>query len=93
MFLDAPRPSSDLTTSKSLDVPPVDGMIGFVSHTSTKSSSKKKCVLNTHFNNPSKNSSNLGKTSKLHDVQSTVEDKASKGKKKAKGKAKVDTQK
>jgi hypothetical protein len=83
----------DLTASKSPDVPPVDGVIGSVSQTSTKASSKQKSVSNTGSNNPSKNSSNPGKTSEVHVVQSTTADKASKGKKKGKGKAKADTPK
>lgn len=93
MFLDAPRPSSDPTTSKSPDVPPVDGVIGSVSQTSTKTSSKQKSVSEIGSNNPSKISSNPSKTSEGHVVQSTVADKASKCKKKCKGKAKTDTPK
>jgi len=49
--------------------------------------------LNTTSNPPSKSSSNIGKTFEVNVVQSTVEDKASKGKKKGKGKAKFDTPK
>jgi len=77
--------------SKSPDVPPIDGVIIFVSQTSTKASSKQKSISDTASNNPSKNYSNLGKTSKVHVVQSIAADKASKGKKKGKGKAKIDT--
>jgi len=35
-----PRPSSDLTTYKSLATPPINGVIGLVTQTPTKSSSK-----------------------------------------------------
>lgn len=40
VLLDAPRPSSDLTTSKSPATPPVDGVIGSVTQTLAKYSSK-----------------------------------------------------
>lgn len=93
MLPNAPRPSSYLTTSKSLDTPPVDGVIGYVSQTSTKSSSKQKSVLHTCSHNPSKNSSSSGKTSEVHAIQSTAIDKAYKGKRKGKGKAKADAPK
>lgn len=93
MLLDAPTPSSDLTASKSLNTPPIDSVIGSMSQTSAKASSKKKPISSTGSNNPSKNSSNPGKTYKVHDVQSTTVDKTSKGKNKGKGKAKVDAPK
>jgi len=92
MFPDAPRTSSDLTSSKSPDVPHVDGIIGSVSQTSTKSSSKQNSISNTgssHSNNPP----NAGKTSKVNVVHSTTADKASKGKKKGKFKSKSNTPK
>lgn len=38
----APRPSTDPASSKSPNVPPVDGIIGSVSQTSNKASSKQK---------------------------------------------------
>ena len=60
---DAPRPSLDPTSLKSLDVPPIDGIIGSISQTSTKASSKQKYVSNIVSNPPSKNSLNPGKTS------------------------------
>jgi hypothetical protein len=44
------RPSSDPTTSKSPATPPVDGVIGSVSQTPAKSSSKQKSVSNTASN-------------------------------------------
>jgi len=85
---DAPRPYLDLTASKSPDVPLVDGVISSMSQTSTKDYLKSKSISNTGSNNPSKNSSSPGKTSEVYDVQSTAVDKAFKGKKKGKGKAK-----
>ena len=93
MFPNAPRPSLNLVASKSPDVPLVDGVIGLVSQTSIKTSLKQKFVSDTSSNNPSKNSSNPGKTSEVHVVQSTAVDKASKGKKKGKVKSKTDTSK
>lgn len=42
----APWPSSDPVASKSPVVPPVDGVIGSVSQTPTKTSSKQKSVSN-----------------------------------------------
>ena len=42
VLLDAPIPSSDLTTSKSLATPHVDGVIGLVSQTPMKYYSKQK---------------------------------------------------
>lgn len=93
MFPDAQIPSSKLIASKSPDVPLVDGVIGYVSETSTKVSSKHKCVSNTGTNNPLKNSSSPGKTFEVHVVQSSAIDKASKGKKKGKGKAKANAPK
>jgi len=77
---------------KSPDVPPIDGIIGSISQTSTKAS-KKKSVSNTISNPPLKNPSNLGKTSEVNVVQSTMEYRASKGKKKGKGKEKYNTPK
>ena len=68
-------------------------MIGFVSQTPVKASSKQKSISNTGSNNPSKNSSNLGKSSELNAFHSLVADKTSKGKNKGKGKAKVDSPK
>lgn len=89
MFLDALRPSSHLTASKSPNVPPVDGVIGLVSQTSVKAFSKRKYVLRTGSNNPLKNSSSLGKTFEIHVVQCTKVYKASKGMKRAKVKPKL----
>lgn len=91
MFPNAPRPSSDPTSSKSPDVPPIDGIIGSVSQTSTKTSSKQKYVSDIGSNHPSKNPLDPSKTSEVHVVQSTMADKASKGKNKGKGKAKSNT--
>ena len=93
MLPDSLRPSSDLASSKFPDVPPVNGIIGSVSQTSTKASSKQRSASDTGSNHPSKNPSNPGKTSEVRAVQSTMVDKASKGKKKGKGKAKCDTPK
>lgn len=59
----APRPSSELTTSKSLATPLVDGVISSVTQTPKKSSSKQKSVSNTTPNDSSRNSSGPGKTS------------------------------
>jgi len=50
-------------------------------------------VSNTAPNDSSHNSSGLGKTSKVHAVQSTVAKKSSKGNKKGKGKGKADPSK
>jgi len=58
-----------------------------------KASSKHKSISSTSCKNPSKDSSSLGKTSKVHVVQSTVVDKVSKYKKKVKGKAKANAPK
>lgn len=91
MLLDAPRPSLDLTASKFPDTPPVDNVIGSMSQTPSKDSSKQKLVTNTGSNNPSKNSSSPDKTSEVHVVQYTTSNKYSKGKKKGKCKAKVDS--
>ena len=74
-------------------ISPVDGVIGSFSKTSTKASSKQKYVSNTGSNNTSKNSSNPGKTFEVNVIQSTAADKASKDKKKGKGKSKYDTPK
>lgn len=93
MFSDALRPSLDLSSSKSPNVPPIDGVIRSVSQTSTKASSTQKYTSNTGSNHPSKNPSNPSKTSKVHAIQSTTEDKASKGNKNRKGKEKYDTPK
>lgn len=93
MFPDAPRPSSYLTTSKYPATPPVDGVIGLVTQTPAKSSSKQKLVSNTTPIDPSCKSSGPGKTSEVHVVQSTAVDKSSKGKKKWKGKGKFDAPK
>lgn len=93
MLPDAPRPSSDLTASKSPDTPPVDGVIGFMSQTSVKASLKHKFITNTSSNNPSKNSFSPSKTFEVHVVDSTTTNKASKGKNKGKVKAKFDAPK
>ena len=93
MLPDAPRPSLDLKTSKSLDTPLLDGVIGYVSQTPAKASLKHKLVSNIGSNNPSKNLSSLGKSSEVHAIQSIVADKSSNGKKKGKGKAKADASK
>lgn len=93
MLPNASRPSLDLTALKSLDTPPIDGMIGSMSQTLAKSSSKKKSVSDTGSNNPSRDSSGPCKTSKFHVIQSIVAEKTSKGKNKGKGKAKVDAPK
>ena len=93
MLLDAPRPSSDLIASKSLATPPVDGVIDSMSQTPEKSSSKQKMVLNTGSNDPFGNSLGPHKTFEVHAIQSTIAEKSSKGKKKGKGKAKVDSPK
>lgn len=85
--------SLDLTASKSLATPPIDGVIGYVSQTPVKSSSKQKSVSNIGSNDPSRNSLDPGKTSKVHVVQSTTADKNSKGKNNGKGKAKFDAPK
>lgn len=90
MLLDAPRPSSYQATSKSLDMPLVDGVIGSESQTPVKYSSKQKLVSNTGSNDPSQNSPSPGKTCEVHAMQSTTMDKSSKGKKKGKEKAKDD---
>ena len=90
---DVPRPSSDLMTSKSSATPHVDGVIGSVTHTPAKSSSKQKMVSNTASISPSQNSSGLGKTLEVHIVQSTAADKSLKGKKKGKAKGKSDAPK
>lgn len=92
LFRDALRPSMDPTSSKYLDVPPVDSIIGSVS-CSNKASLKQKSILNTTSNPPSKPSSNLGKTSKVNVIHSTTVDKASKGKTKCKGEVKLGTPK
>lgn len=68
MLLDVLRPSLDLTASKSPDTPPIDGVIGSMSQTPAKASSKHKSVSNIGSNNTSKNSSCLRKTSKVHVV-------------------------
>ena len=84
------RPSSDPTTSESPAVPPVDEVIGSVSQTPAKTSSKHKSASNATPNISSQNPPSPGKTSEVHIVQSTAVDKSSKGKNKCKGKAKVD---
>ena len=84
---DALRPR----TSKALPTPSVDGIIGFVNPSSKKSSAnpgKKKS--NAPIENASQVVSNSSNTSKVNVVQSTMADKASKGKKKGKGKNKAD---
>lgn len=93
MLIDAMRPSFDLKASKCPNMPPIDGVIGYVSQNPTKASSKQKMVSNTSSNNPSKNSSSPSKKYKVHVFQSTAIDKSSKGKKKGKGKAKSDAPK
>jgi len=90
MLPDAPIPSSDLATSKSLDTPPVDGVIFLVTQTPAKSSSKQKSFSNTSSNDSSHNLPSLGKTSEVHAVQSTTKEKSYKDKNKGKGKVKVD---
>ena len=75
--------------------PSVDGIIGSVSQTSQKSSppnpgKKKSTPSNNTTSQPTLNS---GKTAEVNVVQANLADKTSKGKKKGKGKAKVDTQK
>lgn len=85
MLPDSPRPSSDMKTLKSSDTPPIDNVIGYIYQTS-KAYLMQKLVSNIG----SKNSSSLGKTSKVHVVHSTTTNKSYKGKNKGKGKAKVD---
>ena len=89
----APRPSSDLATSKSLAIPLVDGVIGSVSQTPAKTSSKQKSVSNFAPNSSSQNTLAPGKTSEVHVVQSTTADYSLKGKRKGKGRAKVEAPK
>ena len=89
----APRPSSNPTASKQPIVPPIDGVIGSVSQTPTKTSSKQKPISNAPPNNSSRNPPSPGKTLEVHTDQSTAVDKSSKGKKKGKVKAKVDAPK
>ena len=93
MLPDAPRPSSDVATSKSPATPPVDGVIGLVSQVLAKSSSKHKSVSNTASNDYSCNSPSPGKTSEVHAIQSTIVNKPYKGKKKGKGKGKSEAPK
>ena len=86
-FPDAPR----LETSKASPTPSVDGVISFVNTSSKKSSANPgKQKSNASNENTSQAVSNSGNTSKVNIVQSTTTNKASKGKKKGKGKNKVD---
>ena len=64
----SPRPSSNPAASKSLAVPPVDGVIGSVSQTPTKTSSKQNLVSNAVPNNSSQNPPGPGKTSEVHAI-------------------------
>lgn len=89
MFHDALRPSLDPTSSKFLDVPHVDGVIGSISQNSTKASLKQKYVSNTSSIHPLENPSNPSKTSEVNTIQSIVAYKASKGKKNGSGKEKI----
>jgi len=93
LLIDAQRPSMDTTSSKSLNIPPVDGIIESMSQTSNKASLKQKFVSNIASNPPSKPSSNPGKTSKVNVIRFTTIDKAPKDKKKGKEKVKFDTPK
>lgn len=88
---DALRQPTYPTSSKPLDVPHVDGIIGSVTQTSSKYSSNQKSISNSTLNSPLNPSSNLGKTSEVNSIQSTMTDKASKGKNKCKAKEKYDT--
>ena len=79
-------------TSKAPPTPTVDGVIGFVSQNSWKSSNGKQ------KSNSSNNSSLLapldsGKTANINAIQANPTEKASKGKKKGKGKSKPDAPK
>ncbi len=93
---DALLPSTNLTSSQPAETPPIDGIIGHVAQSSSNASSastKHKYVPATTPSPPSNTSKNPSKTSKVNVVQSTTADKASKGKKKGKVKAKYDTPK
>jgi len=86
-FPDAPR----LGTSKPPPTPSVDGIIGSVNSTSKKNSANPgKQKSNASNENTSQVTSHPSNTSEINAIQSTTADKASKGKKKGKGKSKPD---
>ena len=88
ILTNAPR----LGTSKAPATPSVDGVIGFVSQTSRKSSNgKEKSNSSNNFALPAPPDS--GKTMEVNVVQANPTEKASKGKKKGKGKSKPDAPK
>jgi len=74
---------TDPTSSKPPETLPVNGIIQLVTKTSSKSSSsstKQKFVSTTASNSPSNPSQNLGKTSEVIIIKSTMAEKTSKGK-------------
>lgn len=91
---DASGLSNDLTSSKPAEILPIDGIIGSAAQTSSNDSSastKQKSTLAIAPSPPLNTPKNPGKTFEVYVIQSTTAGKASKGKKKDKGKVKSDT--
>ena len=88
ILTDAPRPG----TSKSPPTPAVDGVIGSVSQNSQKSSNGKQ-KSNSSNNSTLPAPPDSGKTVEVNAIQANPMEKASKGKKKGKGKSKPDAPK